>query len=219
MRTSALSQAVYVCSTEVQCSFTHASRLQRQLGVVGVGAGHSKAPVLDVRRSTAPFRAPVNERNRFGEKYHASRFSNASHVASLVATAFGSPSPFRNFKPDSNRTANDRVANFRTIPAPRIFDIFANKSKQIPQKESARDKNLQTRPSTLDIPHASGDAAISGLRQRLPVFYSRSVGLTFFALARRSKRARCTNFGDILRRKGSRPTESRCASGFKNNGL
>jgi hypothetical protein len=74
--TSALSHAVYVCSTEVQYSFTHTSRLQRNL--------EQSESVLDVRRSTAPFRAPVNQRNRFGEKYHASRFSNASHVASLV---------------------------------------------------------------------------------------------------------------------------------------
>jgi hypothetical protein len=94
-----------------------------------------------VRRSIALFRAPVNRRNRFGEKYHASRFSNASHVA-----------------------------NFRTIPSPRAH--FRHFGEQIPQKESARDKNLQTRPSTLAIiPHSSDDVRRDiRLRQRLPVF-------------------------------------------------
>ena len=79
---------------------------------------------------------------------------------------------FQYFKPGSNRTVNKKVTNFRRFRHLRLNDILANKSIQICQKVTGRDKNLESRPSALDIPSGYEKIKISDLRQRLVGFYS-----------------------------------------------
>ena len=100
------------------------------------------------------------------------RFSNASHLTSVVTPQCAASCWFQYFKPGSNRTVNKKVTNFRRFWHLRLNDIFANKSIQICQKVTGRDKNLESRPSTLHIPSAYEKIKISDLRHRLVGFYS-----------------------------------------------
>ena len=100
------------------------------------------------------------------------RFSKASHLTSVSTSRCAASCWFQYFKPGSNRTVNKKVTNFRRFRQLRLNDILANNSIQICQKVTGRDKNLESRPSTLDMPSAYEKIKLSDLRHRLVGFYS-----------------------------------------------
>jgi hypothetical protein len=136
---------MYVCCTEVQCSFTHASSDNLSESAPDTPRRRFLTCGARPRRSLSE---TVSAKSTTQTCFRMRRITRRDRIRLAVPV----PKLQTRLESDGKRPI---VAKFRTIPTPRIF---ADKLKQIPQKESARDKNLQTRPSTLDIPHASGNA-------------------------------------------------------------
>jgi hypothetical protein len=165
---------VYVCSTECNAALHIHPGSSDNLS--------ESAPDVPRRRfSTCGARPLRSERRSMSETVSAKRTTQAGFRMRRTS--------HHSLRPHSARRRRSETSNptriWRQMIELRIFErfrhpafaTFSQTNRNRSPKRIRTNKNLQTRFSALDIPHASGDASISGLRQRLPVYYSRSVGL------------------------------------------